>query len=151
MSGTGAGFCRKQHAGLRGRLRFCRTTAGDSKQASILDNVRRSGERVGRRLLSVRGACRGLSRLGVFVDRILKGERPSECRIKRPTIFELIINLKTAKMPPTLLAPFSEMIEWAVRRRASPPMASFGRGDVRLEPVMRIKLNAGTSRSSMRE
>jgi hypothetical protein len=80
------------------------------------------------------------------VDRTLKGARPSELPIEQPTIFELIINLKTPKMlflmlPPMLLAPFNEMIEWA---------PSGGR-DVPLEPVMRIKLDAGTSRSSMRE
>jgi hypothetical protein len=52
------------------------------------------------------------------VDRTLKGARPSELPIEQPTIFELIINLKTPKMlflmlPPMLLAPFNEMIEWA--------------------------------------
>jgi putative tryptophan/tyrosine transport system substrate-binding protein len=55
-------------------------------------------------------------RLAYYVDRVLKGTPPSELPIERPTKFETVVNLKTAKalglnMPDSIIASADELIE----------------------------------------
>ena len=58
----------------------------------------------------------GYREVAVFVDKVLKGRKPSDLPVSQPTKFDLVVNLKTAKalgvtLPDTFLLRADEIIE----------------------------------------
>src|SRR5262249_18561082 len=114
------------HALLVGALaeRDGRRPRGDTMACASLDdrrerraNDRRRQGRGARDLMPVtKSPTEPGGRLALYVDRILKGEKPSELPVQAPTKYEIVLNLKPAKalglpVPDSLLARADEVIE----------------------------------------
>jgi putative ABC transport system substrate-binding protein len=59
---------------------------------------------------------RQLRRAAIYVDKILKGARPGDLPVEHPTIFEVVVNLKTAQVlglavPRSILDQATEIIQ----------------------------------------
>jgi putative tryptophan/tyrosine transport system substrate-binding protein len=87
--------------------------AGDNLPAIYFN---RSATKAGGLLSYGNDVSENYRRAAIFVDRILKGDKPSDLPVEFPTKFELAINLKTAKalgltVPDKLLATADEVVE----------------------------------------
>jgi putative tryptophan/tyrosine transport system substrate-binding protein len=67
-------------------------------------------------LLSYGASAGRAKRVAYYVDRILKGAKPGDLPIEQPTTFDMVLNMKTAKLlgitiPPSMLVRATEVIE----------------------------------------
>jgi putative tryptophan/tyrosine transport system substrate-binding protein len=113
VSGAQALYVWPSSLALASRRKVC-----DAALAAHLPSVHPFAENaIAGGLLSYSASLTGIARRGAtVVDKILRGAKPGDLPVEQPTMFELIINLKTAKIlgltiPPSLLLRADQVIE----------------------------------------
>src|SRR6516165_5849896 len=112
-----AGTSASNIVGRKGGMTNCQLSVIDSHNANEIERgLAMFGREPNGAIITTASPSTGANRSAEYVDRILKGAKPSELPVQAPTKYELVLNLKAAKaiglaIPSSLLTTADEVIE----------------------------------------